>query len=160
MNRSKLAVVTATKTPTQLLAEEIVKYWPADVITNADVVSILSSGDDVRQITPAMRNCMGDLGAVSYGHQVKVNGYPHRIWIIRGHDRLNQDSESGEVSREAMRAREQYVGQVGDINNVTAQRVLEDAIEKAADRAAKPTPAGTQSARERMVGAEYVQPPF
>lgn len=131
MNKSKLAVVTATKTPMQQLAEEIAKYWPADVITNADVADVLSEGEG-NLISPAMRRCMGDVGALNYGHQVKINGHPQRAWIIRGHDRLNQESERSEISKEAVKARALCLG------DPDARSVLAEAIERARDAIERP----------------------
>lgn len=154
MNRSKQAVVTATKTAMQQLAEDIVSYWPADVITNADVLAILSSSDETRQITPAMRNCMTELGAVSYGSLVKIDGKPQRVLIIRGHDRLGQDSEPSDIRREAVKARKSCVGQP------SAQQVLEDAIETALEGAEKHGPAGTSYPNQPAAPQRYDGPAF
>ena len=44
MNAAKLAALTASKSLIQQSADELIKRWPSDVITNADAAEVLSEG--------------------------------------------------------------------------------------------------------------------
>jgi hypothetical protein len=70
---------------------------------------------------------MGDLGAVSYGRQVRIEDYPQRVWILRGHDKLHQDSTRVDIV-EALKGVDYTKG---------AREILDDEIEKAAAKAEK-----------------------
>lgn len=122
MNKAKLSVVGASKTMTQQRAEAIMEYWPSDIITNADVATILSDGA-TNYISPSMRRCVEGLDAVAIERQIKIDGYPNRIWVIRNHEKWHDGSLNAEIVQEVEKARGK--GRVG----LSAQAVLADAME-------------------------------
>ncbi|MGA3985853.1 primase-helicase family protein [Ralstonia nicotianae] len=106
MNEAKRAALNASKSMTQQGAEQLIKRWPADVITNGDAAEVLGDGQD-KGFTPAMRRALTEAGAVQYGdgRLVKVRGRSWRCWILRNAERWT-DATPVEIATEAARARE------------------------------------------------------
>lgn len=103
LTADKRAAITASKPMMSQNAEEILAFWPADVITNRDLSELLG-GD--REFTPAMRRAMEEAGAISWQQnqqfKLKIAGIAHRLWILRDHARWlgeSTDSIRIEVSR-------------------------------------------------------------
>jgi hypothetical protein len=105
MNEAKRAAVVASKSLTQQHAEELVRRWPVDIITNADVVEILGNGEKTVSHT-AIRRSMNEAGAVQYreGGLVKVRGRTARCWILRNAQQWI-DAAPVQIATEAVRAR-------------------------------------------------------
>ena len=122
MNAAKRTAISASKSMTQQNAEMIVKGWPSDVITNADVVSLFTDGGD-GSLNASMRRAMNEAGAIQYGDPptpAKVYGKPAKVWIIRNIMQW-RDATRGEIGAEAMRARPT------DLEMITPLEVLERA---------------------------------
>ena len=81
---AKQAVVKAAKTLLQQYAEEIVTNWPSELITNDDIIAILSDEQEKR-LTPAMRRVMEEAGAESMGSPTRVmrGESPKRVWLLK-----------------------------------------------------------------------------
>ncbi len=86
MTKAKRTVIDAAKPMMMRNAEQLVRDWPADVISNEDVSAVLSDGAD-KKVTPAMRRSLEECGAVMGGKLVKVRGEPTRFYILRNHDK-------------------------------------------------------------------------
>nr|WP_302181372.1 DUF5906 domain-containing protein [Paraburkholderia sp. NMBU_R16] len=106
MNEAKRAALNASKSMTQQAAEQLIKRWPADVITNGDAAEVLGDGHD-KGFTPAMRRALTEAGAVQYGdgRLVKVRGQSWRCWILRNAERWTEATPV-EIATEAARARD------------------------------------------------------
>ncbi|MEA0709488.1 DUF5906 domain-containing protein [Xanthomonas campestris pv. campestris] len=107
MNAAKAAVIGAGKSIMQQRAEEVRDLWPSDVITNADLVALLDdNASEFKRggITPAMRRCMEEIGAVSRNGLVKVGGTPSRCYILRNAEAWMQ-AAGVDVAREIQRPR-------------------------------------------------------
>lgn len=122
MSKAKLSVVGASKTLSQQRAEAIVEHWPSDIITNADVATILSEGAS-SYIDRSMRRCLEELDAVAIGRQIKIAGIPSRVWVIRNHENWHDGSGNADIVKEVQRAR----GEARD--GRCAQTVLAEAME-------------------------------
>jgi hypothetical protein len=106
MNDAKRAALNASKSTTQHSAEQLIRHWPSDVITNGDAAEVLSDGQDKGVTAAAMRRAMNEVGALQYGNgkPVKVRGQAWRCWILRNPDRW-AGAAPAEISTEAVRAR-------------------------------------------------------
>ncbi|CAP43226.1 primase-helicase family protein [Bordetella petrii] len=106
MNDAKRAALSASRSMVQQTAEQLIKHWPSDVITNQDAASVLSEGLDDK-LNVAMRRALLESGAIQYrdGVTVKVRGRAGKCWILRNADRW-ADRPSSVVGGEAARARE------------------------------------------------------
>lgn len=85
---SKQAVIDASKSQFRQLADQIVKYWPADVITMADIINIMNEGQMLHSSrgTPgaAITRACEDAGMVRRLQQVKMrDGLVRRVWYVR-----------------------------------------------------------------------------
>ena len=103
MNEAKLAAVNASKSLVMRYAEQLVKQWPTDVITNADVAYVLSDGGE-GGITTAMRRALEEMGAMNVGQTLNIRGKSSRGWLLRNRERW-QNAAPSELASEAMRAR-------------------------------------------------------
>lgn len=90
MSAAKRAAIAASKPAMTGYAENMVRTWPADIVTNADVARELSDGKD-NAITPAMRKAMRDAGAEP-GLPTKLHGVTAKVWVLRNHEKWNQSS--------------------------------------------------------------------
>jgi len=87
---AKLRAIDASKSDYQRLAANVVKYWPADLITTNDLTSIMFEGDMSamgKKINAAMKHALQDCGM----HYVDkplfdASGARHRTWIVRNVD--------------------------------------------------------------------------
>lgn len=120
MNDAKRAAVAASKTLIQRYAEQLMKRWPADVVTNADAAEVLSDGAE-RSLTPAMRRALEELGCASFDRTLKIRRQVHRCWVLRNHAHWLAAAPS-EVAAEAARARHVFEAQ-------SAGQVLADSVE-------------------------------
>lgn len=103
MTDAKRIAINASKTLIQKYAENLVRDWPSDVITNSDVVQILSDGA-LTSMNPSMRRTLEEIGCISFDGVFKVHSKAHRLWAIRNHEKW-LTSEHSQVSEEAERAR-------------------------------------------------------
>lgn len=87
MNNHKRAVVNASKTPLVQNAEQLVAQWPADVVTNRVIATLLSDSASGDEVTPAMRRALTDAGAVSAGKVFTSLGKKGRGWVLRDHSK-------------------------------------------------------------------------
>jgi primase-polymerase (primpol)-like protein len=82
---AKRKAISATKTPVQKLARQIVDHWPCDLITVADLVNILHEGDvTAKRLNPAMRHALDDVGMTALESAVyDERGNKVRCWLVR-----------------------------------------------------------------------------
>jgi len=89
MNEAKRAAIAASKPLSTQNAQDIVKYWPADVICYAHAAVLLTDDAQKHVFTASMRRALEEAGAVAWSHggrdRIKINRSPHRIWILRNH---------------------------------------------------------------------------
>ncbi|MBI2744607.1 MAG: PriCT-2 domain-containing protein [Burkholderiales bacterium] len=127
MSEAKLKAIAASKPLSTQYAQDIVKYWPADVICYSHAAALLADDAEKRVITPSMRRALEEAGAITWSYEgvarIKINGAPHRIWILRNHAKwLAQRTDA--VRAEVRRAK------VEDDRHVS--QILADAIEREA----------------------------
>ncbi|WP_312463124.1 DUF5906 domain-containing protein [Comamonas sp.] len=125
LNADKLAAIAASKPMTTQGAEEIVEFWPADVITNKHVIELLTGASEKKDFTPAMRRAMEEAGAQAWqqgkANKIKIGTSSHRAWVLRNHGMWlteSTDAARKEISRAG----------VDDLNKPAAV-VLADAAE-------------------------------
>lgn len=90
MSTAKRAAIAASKPAMTAAAENMVRTWHKDIVTNADVARELSDGKD-STIMPAMRKAMRDAGAEP-GQPTKLHGVTAKVWVLRNHERWSQSS--------------------------------------------------------------------
>jgi phage/plasmid primase-like uncharacterized protein len=127
MNEAKRAVVSASKSILHQYAEDLLTHWPSDAITTTDVANILTDGEGPQDFKSSMRRILEELGAVSHGSQIKLNGYPMRVWFIRNVEKWVVASNS-DIRREVALVRP------NKIENIKANSILAEASEAAALR--------------------------
>lgn len=125
MNAAKLAAVAAAKPMSTQNAQEIVAWWPADVIINKHAAELLSGDPEKSDFSPAMRRAMEEAGAETW-HQgsrlkIKIGSSAHRVWVLRNNAKWLAESTDAirtEISRAGV-----------DLINKPASVVLSDAAE-------------------------------
>lgn len=125
MSEAKLSAIAASKPLSTQYAQDIVKYWPADLICYADAAELLNDDTQKSTFTASMRRALEEAGAVSWSHQgrvrIKIHRSPHRVWILRNHAKwLAQSTDA--VRAEVCRAK------ANDYRS--ASEVLADSIER------------------------------
>lgn len=120
LNDAKLAVISASKPMQEQHAEEMITNWPADIISNSHAAEILADTPKAN-FTPAMRRALEEAGAVGLGRQIKIGGWPQRVWILRNVEKWAKQSNDA-IRHEAERAKAHGVH--GD---VTAAHILAEA---------------------------------
>ena len=115
LSESKKRMIEESKSESQKLAEEIVKFWPFDVIILDDIYEILTTTSADKSVRPIC----DQVGMISYPTSLRVFGNKHRCRIIRNHDKWISSS-SGELRNEAEKR-----------GCKSAKDVILDAIEKA-----------------------------
>lgn len=124
MNAAKRAAIGASKSILLQNAEDIVKNWPADIITYKDATELLRGDSPTSPTNSSMRNAMEDAGAITWEsnavRRIKINGSPQRIWILRSHAKWLEQNQEG-VRAEVNRAK------VGEGRSASA--VLADAVD-------------------------------
>ena len=130
LNADKLAAIAASKPMSTQAAEEIVACWPADIITYKNALELLTGDPEKKEFTAGMRRAMEGAGAVSWGKgdvsRIKINGVPHRVWVLRKHDKWVAESTDA-IRREIVRAGV-------DAQLRTAAVVLADAVDLMANQ--------------------------
>ena len=130
LNADKLAAIAASKPMSTQAAEEIVACWPADIITYKNALELLTGDPEKKEFTAGMRRAMEGAGAVSWGKgdvsRIKMNGVPHRVWVLRKHDKWVAESTDA-IRREIVRAGV-------DAQYRTAAVVLADAVDLMANQ--------------------------
>lgn len=130
LNADKLAAIAASKPMSTQAAEEIVACWPADIITYKNALELLTGDPEKKEFTAGMRRAMEGAGAVSWGKgdvsRIKMNGVPHRVWVLRKHDKWVAESTDA-IRREIVRAGV-------DAQLRTAAVVLADAVDLLANQ--------------------------
>ena len=130
LNADKLAAIAASKPMSTQAAEEIVACWPADIITYKNALELLTGDPEKKEFTAGMRRAMEGAGAVSWGKgdvsRIKMNGVPHRVWVLRKHDKWVAESTDA-IRREIVRAGV-------DAQLRTAAVVLADAVDLMANQ--------------------------
>ena len=110
MSAAKRAAISASKPLSVQAAQDIVKFWPSDVITYKDTTELLAGTSGVSEMTPALRRAIEEAGAIQWFYndtnRIKINKYPHRILILRNAPEwLAQNAEAvrAEVNRAGVR---------------------------------------------------------
>jgi len=102
MNDAKMAAVGASMTMLQQDAADLVKNWPADVVTNADAAAVMSEGI-AATFSGDMARALLDLGAVRLPGTIYFKGKSHRAWILRDAGRW-KGASAASLASEAVRA--------------------------------------------------------
>jgi primase-polymerase (primpol)-like protein len=99
LNAAKSSAIDAAKSEYARRAEQVVRYWPCDLITAADLLNIMNDGDMVapaRRIIPAMRHALEDAGMYNSPAPIYVeDNVRPRCWIVRNVDRWR---EAGKIA--------------------------------------------------------------
>lgn len=102
LNDDKTRVINASKSLIDQYAEQLIRGWPADVATNANIASILSDGHETTP-SSAMRRSLEAQGCESLRNPVKISGRAQRVWILRNCQKWRNASPH-EIAAEAHRA--------------------------------------------------------
>lgn len=133
MNEAKLKAIAASKPLSTRYAQDIVKYWPTDMICYAHAAVLLTDDPQKNVFTASMRRALEDAGAITWSHEgrerIKIDRSPHRIWILRNHEKWQAQSTDA-VRAEVLRVR------VNDCGNVS--EILADSIDREAGSQASP----------------------
>lgn len=118
MNEAKLKAIAASKPLSTQNAQDIVKYWPTDVICYVHAAVLLTDDAQKYVFTASMRRALEEAGAVSWSNngrdRIKINRAPHRVWILRNHSKwLTQSTDA--VRAEVRRAKVEDYGHVSEI---------------------------------------------
>lgn len=127
MSQAKRSAIAASTPLSTQAAEDIVKYWPTDVICYSHAAVLLSEDTEKRVITPSMRRALEEAGAITWSHKgvarIKIKGAPSRIWILRNHAKwLTQSTDA--VRAEVHRAKVE--------SDEHVPKILADSIEREA----------------------------
>lgn len=106
ITKAKEKILNATKSEALKNAEEIVRRWPSDIITNKDIAEILSDGASTA-MNAHFRNVLIEVDAIQIPRQIRVNGTGQKLWIIRNHQNWSMIADAGKnhlLQEEAYRA--------------------------------------------------------
>ncbi|QRM19714.1 hypothetical protein GBK02_10020 [Dechloromonas sp. TW-R-39-2] len=107
-NEAKQQATKASQTPMAAQCEALVKYWPSDLITAADLYSVLEQrhavDDTKRCLTSAHRKTLEQYGIVALGKPIKVDANPVRLSIVR--NKAKWQGADNDLLREELRKAE------------------------------------------------------
>ncbi len=109
LNAAKAAVIGAGKSIVRQRVDEVMADWPADVITNRDLLHILTDGSEDR-FTAAMRRALEEVGAIAIPKAVRIGTEICRLWVLRNHPKWLSAS-SGELGAAVRSARDGHIGE-------------------------------------------------
>lgn len=82
-SKAKQAVTDASRTPMAEACQLLVEHWPADFITAAHLLEVLSEGQSNGSLTAAHRRTLEQAGIRPFGRAVKIEGKPVRVSVLR-----------------------------------------------------------------------------
>ena len=106
----KQHVINTSKSDIDMNCEGVVTDWPSDVIFGSDLMEQVFGHSSDRRAN-LLKGVMPRLGARPYGKQVKADGRPERVWVIRNVEKW-MTSESICIAAEGLKGRR---------NNLAAQ---------------------------------------
>jgi hypothetical protein len=87
---AKLKAIDASKSDFQRMASQVVRHWPSDLISSADLTSIMFEGDMSgagKRLSTAMKHALQDAGMALLEKPVfDMAGNRQRAWIVRDVD--------------------------------------------------------------------------
>jgi len=109
-SEAKRAAVNATKSEYRHMADMIVKYWPSDFISWADVKEIMQEGDSHAKINMgAIRHAMEDVGMERKASPVRMmDNTTVKVWIVRDVKRWNTGDRNLPVTLEVEKINRQF----------------------------------------------------
>lgn len=116
MSEAKIRMIEESKSETQKLADEIVKYYPFDVITLDNIYQLLNTDHRDKSVRPVCDTA----GMISYPKSIRISGSKHRCRIIRNHAKW-LDATTEELRVEAQKL---GFGEIASEVLITAMEVL------------------------------------
>jgi hypothetical protein len=84
LTAAKVAVTEASMPPMARWCQQLVSYWPSDLISSTDLFRALEGNDTFnRALSPAHRRTLEQFGIESFGRPSKIDGKFLRLNIVR-----------------------------------------------------------------------------
>jgi hypothetical protein len=84
---AKAAVIETSMPPMARWCQQLVTYWPCDLISAGDLLQVLEGNTFNRSLTPAHRYVLERAGIESFGRPSRIDGKLVRLSIVRNRER-------------------------------------------------------------------------